>query len=443
MGWYCEKCKKIHQYNELCNHIKKQLKDNPEVLTDITNFTAVAGQYSLITSQALDNTAKIINKLVGSNLSIEGTHQIARDIQVFRQLNVDAYCKSGVFSTAENARNYMMNATDGQLRTLTNKLNGTAQEVDWLISKKGELSSLVKKSKLLGEEMSNAPGIDGETVFRFGNKKIIERTSVKAAQGSSGLYTNAKDIVEALEKGTLKPGDTVVGIDGTKEAVNKALSKAINKASESGNTELVNKLTEAQKSLKVNEINNTTTVRESTNRLKDKISTGKASINITAKEVAKKACQGAVIGAAVSLTVSSITSYFRYKNGEIDREEAFVEVGEETVKGAVVGGALAGVTLFLPAGVLGFVGGMAVGIYIGKTCSNVLDEVFGKGVYLEVLNASGYIMGTSQNIESMLKKLDNNIKSINKNLSYTKELNDKSKRNLDLFDKMIGEGDYE
>ena len=30
MNWYCEKCKKIHTDEELCPHIKIQLKEHPE-----------------------------------------------------------------------------------------------------------------------------------------------------------------------------------------------------------------------------------------------------------------------------------------------------------------------------------------------------------------------------------------------------------------------------
>jgi hypothetical protein len=53
-------------------------------------------------------------------------------VQVFHQLNVDAYYKSGIFSSAENARACMTNRTYGQLATLTKKLNGTAQGIDWM-----------------------------------------------------------------------------------------------------------------------------------------------------------------------------------------------------------------------------------------------------------------------------------------------------------------------
>ena len=54
----------------------------------------------------LDTVVQGVNRLVGSNLTYEGTHQIARDIQVFNRLNTEAYCKAGVFSSPETAVNF-------------------------------------------------------------------------------------------------------------------------------------------------------------------------------------------------------------------------------------------------------------------------------------------------------------------------------------------------
>ena len=49
----------------------------------------------------------------------------------------------------------------------------------------------------------NTVGYDGIKVNRF-TGKTVERITIKAAEGQSGLHTNAVDIAEALEKGTLK-----------------------------------------------------------------------------------------------------------------------------------------------------------------------------------------------------------------------------------------------
>lgn len=436
MAYYCTKCKILHKENEMCPQYAEQLKEHPELLGEAAKFTSVAGQYYLISSQTLDTVAQGVNKVVGSNLAYEGTHQLARDINVFKQLNVDAYCKSGVFSNSESAQEYILNASKGQLDTLTKKLNGTGQEIDWVRFKEGHLSSLFEKSKLLGEEMTNAPGIDGTTVNRF-TGKVVEKTTIKAATSNQGLGTNVSDVLKAIEKGTLDPKDTLAGIDGTSDALKKALAKNITKATESGNVDYANKLKQAQEQLKVQELNNYNDIKNSTERLTKKMGAGQASASLTIQEVSKKACQGAVIGAAVGLTISSITNYLKFKNGEISEEEAFKEVGEDTLKGAITGGALGAITLFLPGGVLGFAAGMAIGIYINTVCSNMLDEIFGKGACEAILDASGFVYGMSVNLEDCIKIIGKDQTHIESNERKIRKTKLKIDKNFDEFDQLM------
>ena len=416
MKWYCEKCKGYHNENELCPYIKKELKDNPELLGEAANFTNIAGQYALVSSQTLDKAAHAVNKIAGTNLSFEGTHQTARDIQVFAKLNSDSFRNSGQFAGAEVAKQTFDNASDGFKRYLRGRLNGTGQEIDWLRYKQGKLSSLVNKSTLPD---GNTVGYDGKVINRF-TGKTIEKVTVKAAEGSEGLYTNAKDIVEALEKGTLNPNDTVYGIEGTNNALNKALEKRINSALSDGNTELAERLRNAQKNLKVTESNTMDSVKSSTERLTEKIKNGQATPTVDLKTVGQKAANGAVIGAAVGLTVSSITNYIRYKKGEITEAEAFRDVGEDTLKSAITGGAMGAITLFLPGGVIGFASGMAIGIYIGSVCTNILDEIFGKGAYEQILNSCGYVAGTARNACELLENYGENVKSIDRSNAQSK-----------------------
>ena len=67
MRWYCAKCRLFHEDDEMCPKLKTQLKNNPQLLIEAANFTVVAGQYHLVTSQTLDKVAQGINKLAGTN----------------------------------------------------------------------------------------------------------------------------------------------------------------------------------------------------------------------------------------------------------------------------------------------------------------------------------------------------------------------------------------
>ncbi len=416
MRWYCEKCKIFHEDDEMCPRIKKQLKEHPEWLDEAAKFTTVAGEEALVTSQALDQVARGINHLAGTKLSYEGTQQFARDIQVFKRLSEEPFSRSGAFASPEAAKSYFENVMEvakNNPRAMTSfesKLTGYSQEVDWLRGKQGQISSLWEKSDLLS---NNAAGVDGVTVNRFTGEQI-SRTTVKASSNPmTKNSTGINDVKEAIEKGTATKDDIIFGPEGTRAA-----------ARDAGLTN------------PVKEKNSVEQIRNSNERLKDKIMKGQATAAPTLEQVGQKAAQGAIVGAAVSLTVSAITNYVRYKNGELTREEAFRDVSEDTLKGAITGGALGAITIFLPGGVVGFVGGMAIGIYVSAVAGNVLDEIYGKGAYGEILNASGYVYGMTYNLAEYYKQIEQNNRRTRANVSATKEIHKTIEDNFDAFEKL-------
>lgn len=411
MRWYCAKCRLFHEDDEMCPKLKTQLKNNPQLLIEAANFTVVAGQYHLVTSQTLDKVAQGINKLAGTNLSYEGTHQFARDIEVFKRLNEEAFSRSGHFSSAEAAKAYyeQVKNTPG-FSSFESKLTGYSQEVDWLRMKQGEISSLWEKSSLLN---NNAAGVDGITVNRF-TGETISRTTIKASKNPmTANSTGINDVKEAIEKGTATEKDIIFGPEGTAKAAK-----------------------DAGLSNPVVEKNSAADIQASNKRLEQKIADGKANPYVTGTDVAAKAAQGAIVGAAISLTVSSITNYLRYKNGEIDKGEAFKAVAKDTSKGALVGGAMGAITIYLPAGALGFIAGVAIGIYIGKVCSNALDEIYGDGAYGAILDSSGYVCGMTFNLEAYYKKIAKNNKQTKINIRKSKQLQKEINDGFAVFDRL-------
>ena len=419
MKWYCEKCKTLHSDDELCPRIKDVIKKNPKIISEVADFTTVAAENVLIKSQLLDNVAQGVNKLAGTNLSYEGTERFARDIQVFKRLNEEPFSRCGAFSSTENAKKYFENVLEiskekpRALAAFEGKLTGYSQEVDWIRMKHGQVSSIFQKSTLLE---NNAPGVDGETINRFTGKQI-SRTTIKASyKPMTSNSTGINDVKEAISKNTATEKDIIFGPKGTKEAAQKAGLK----------NPVIEKNTPGQ-------------IQESNKRLEDKILNGEASNVVTPEQVGKKMVQGAIVGAAVGVTISAITNYVRYKNGGLTRDEAFVNVGEDTIKGTLVGAAMGAVNIFLPGGAIGFIGGMAIGIYFNKTCTNILDEIFGKGAYGAILNASGYVYGMTFNLAEYYKKINNNEKIISNNINASNEIQMEIERYDDIFEKMKGE----
>lgn len=427
---YCGRCKNTHEKEELCSDFKIQLQNNPNLISEAINFTNLATQHQLISTQALDGVAKSINKIANTNLTFEGSKQCARDIQVFQQLNVDAFKNTGVFNDPKMGQKYLQEGGISIENNLKRKLTGTAQEIDWLRDRKGSLTRIFEKAKLVGEETANAPGIDGVVENRFtGLKKGV---SVKNSISNKGLGTNVRDVLKAIDKGTINPDDIIVGTDGTKNSVMKMLEKNIEKATREGNLELLGKLKEARDKLKVKEIGNFEKTKNSTDRLYNKAKNGKAYNSINRKVVTKQMRNGAVIGAAVNFSVASISNYLKYKNGEITREKAFLEIGQETCSGAIIGSAMGGLSLFFPPGAVGFAAGIAVGMYVSKTTQNVMNEIFGKGVFEQILHTSGYIYGTTMNLKTLLSEIEMNENKISENhtnmRNLEKKINKKSER---------------
>ncbi|WP_035765004.1 hypothetical protein [Butyrivibrio sp. NC2002] len=402
MKWYCSECKSFHNEDELCPKIRIQLKTHPELLYQAADFSVVAGEEALITTQALDKAAQYINSLTGSELSYEGTQQFARDIQVFKRLNEEPFSKCGAFSTPEKARTYMENVIKNAkerpraLTSFESKLTGYSEEVDWLRQKQGQLSALWERNELLS---NNAPGIDGITYNRFTGKQI-SRTTIKASSNQmTKNSTGIADVKKAIEKGYANQQDIIFGPAGTKLA-----------ASDAG---LLNP---------VEEKNTVLDIRESTRRQERKIAKGEAYTKVPSSQIAKHALNGAIVGGAVSLSVSAITTYIRYRNGELSREEAYKDISEGCLNGALVGGILGGVTIFLPIGVMGVITGNAVGIYVNSSTSNVLDEIYGKGAYAAALDASGYVCGMTYSLAYCIREIDKNDREILHNIQETKSI---------------------
>lgn len=416
MKWYCEKCKSLHSDDEMCPYIQNQLHKDPKLLSEAADFTSIAGQYALISSNSLDVVAKAVNKIAGTNLSYEGTHQFARDIQVFKRLSEEPFKRSGAFSSPENAKRYLESVTQiskttpRAMTSFESKLTGYAQEVDWIRFKDSQLSSLWQKSKLLS---NNAAGIDGVTVNRF-TGKTVSRTTIKASKNLITKNSTAiNDVKEAIAKGTATSKDTIFGTQGIKNAAKQAGLK--------------NPVIEKNSMSKVNASNE---------RLKSKIASGQATTQITPTQLGQKTAQGAVIGAAVKLSISSITEYVRFKNGEISQKEAFSNISQSAVSGTITGGTMSAVTLFLPAGPIGFVAGIAIGIYVDTACTNILDEIWGKGAYGEILNSSGYVYGTTINLKDYLDRIGKNMALTQNHISYAQAKQSEIRENFKLFEQL-------
>ena len=69
-------------------------------------------------------------------------------------------------------------------------------------------------------------------------------------------------------------------------------------------------------------------------------------------------------------------------------------------------------------------------IYLDAVCTNILDEVFGEGLYEQILHASGHITAVAQNDVEQIKEFSSNVQMTEQHIkSSDKTLEDiKNKR---------------
>jgi hypothetical protein len=77
---------------------------------------------------------------------------------------------------------------------------------------------------------------------------------------------------------------------------------------------------------------------------------------------------------------------------------------------------------------------MAIGLYMTQACTNVLDEIYGKGGYGAILNSSGYVYGMTLNLAEYYKRFKANDIISNENIRKSVYEQQLIESNLDLFD---------
>lgn len=111
------------------------------------------------------------------------------------------------------------------------------------------------------------------------------------------------------------------------------------------------------------------------------------------------AAKGGVAGAAIGITMETIMSYRKYKNGEITKKEYGMEIaksgGQYGISGAVTAGITTSVAPVLTAvaGMLGVacpVVSIPVSIAIGAGIDKIIAPAFGRGEYKKILDDAKY-----------------------------------------------------
>ena len=115
----------------------------------------------------------------------------------------------------------------------------------------------------------------------------------------------------------------------------------------------------------------------------------------TFQKSVSSAAKGGVVGAAIGITMETVMSYKKYKNGEITKKEYGMEIaksgGQYGISGAVTAGITTSLTpaLTAVAGTLGVacpIVSIPVSIAVGAGIDKIIAPAFGRGEYKKILD---------------------------------------------------------
>lgn len=286
-----------------------------------------------------------------------------RNIQVADLLNTK-FLQSGIFKSAKDIQDWIsdkLSADPTSLNNVYRMLEGHgAGEVDFVRYINGSLKSLLYKAEFATNEagaiVNNVGGIDVVLRNRF-TDEIVQRIQVKS--NWSNTAGNLRNTINEFVNGKYYSPDIILA--GPKELIDKA--------KEMGLPNPTQVFHDTGKNL------------ESAEKLKDLAEKGKLSNTLFSINTIQELGEGALIGAAISLGVSSVENYISYRNGLIDMDVAFNNIASDSARGAVVGVALKGVALLCPPGLIG----IGIAIVIGSGLRKVIDITFGKGDFEKLL----------------------------------------------------------
>lgn len=291
------------------------------------------------------------------------TQEYLRNIDIMDLLN-NKFTDFKKFSSATELQNFVRNKLlidQVSPNYVYRYLQGQgAGEVDFIRHINGSLKGLLYKADYATNEAgniaSNIGGIDAVIKNRF-TDEIIYKVQIKS--NWSATPGNLRKAINRFKRNKFYSPDIV--LLGPKELIDKA--------KEMGLPNPTMTFKDTSKNLK------------SAEKLTKLAADGKMPTSIYSINTVQKIGKGAATGAVVSLGVSSIENYVLYKQGMIDMEEAFDNIAKDSAKGAFVGGALKGVALICPPGLIG----VGIVIAVGSGLRKTIDLSLGKGEFEKIL----------------------------------------------------------
>jgi hypothetical protein len=293
----------------------------------------------------------------------DGTNEFVREVKIAEVLQ-QKFPNMPKYHTAEGLKDWLSDRMSDGHQAAANALSriqGDAGEVDFVRDMQGSIHNIFHKFDFVrnadGRITSNYPGIDAVEVNRF-TGGIVNEFQVKTLRSVHSIDSTLKDFINNDHY------NTKITLVGPKELIDRAHEMGLPNPTKVMGT-IQNNL-------------------DSAHKLSEKILSEQLPVSFSSDAVLHKMADGAAIGAVVSVTVAALIHFMQYRSGKITFDELKVKIAQGGVKGAVTGGALAGLSLFIPGGLIGY----GIAFVTGTTLRRLLDEGFGNGAFGEILKAT-------------------------------------------------------
>lgn len=498
MVQYCETCKQLHDENELCPKYKEQLRQHPEWFNEMVQTVVSANAASstvqrygaaikehLVAYSGVDNQTgqkltrslkSISQQKVNPNYEYQNIRQqagFAAEVQQSARVNAERAING---ETGRVVRYDDIGTVNHPLYDLIeldaegNTISGTGVQMKFIGGTPNECWSKVTSPKCQKYVDSNTPiqvpADYYEKMLSIADEQIRKLNNQYQTLLSKGEYSKADELKRRiahcektkglLQKSEVSSKEAVYAVKHPEKYTAKEIMKDANQAglegaaygaAIGGGISIIRNVVQ----LKNGDIKADIAVKNIA------IDTGKGAVggyvlgaggaalkgvmhnsaSASIRVLSETHFSSSAVGLAYGITKSGITNFIKYKNGELSKSEMTKSFTKDAVKGSLVTCSLAMVAF--PPSAVGIAATMGVAVYLDAVCTNALDEVFGEGAYEQILNVSGYVMGTAKNMEDLLGQMQEDVRHTHRSIQSARRHNQQTQRHLDINEKMLGD----
>lgn len=322
----------------------------------------------------MGDTGEIIAQENATRLSSMGPAAVESDVitdsvEFWKWMDRN-YEKSGIFASSESMESYMAGTT-GQRNWAGKTIQGKRYEWDWMSNQRKQLKNLFKTYN--AGDIANRPGSDITVSDHLSRTKTEQQLKAYTSKTKPHLKNTPKDmtVVTNIEK-----------VEAVKEM---------------GYSDVI-------------AFGDNESIRVARDSHLEDMATGKATPNYGFKNVGFTVAKAGIMGFSINVSVESIVSYRKWKEGKISTEQYLKEIMKSGGNAGVTSSFSAGIMIPITAavtsaGITSFVT-IPVSYVITAAVDKVVAPAFARGDYLKILTEAKYYQNLIDYCEGLIIAID-------------------------------------